>query len=192
MNILLINGSLRKNSFNKILAEDAMSALGKAANVALLDYTDVPFYCADDEYPAPAAIKAVREKAAWADAFWFFTPEYNGMIPGVLKNLLDWLSRPVEAGTPRTNTPLFGKPAAISGAGGGRATKMAREQLSTLLKFLGMAVCPDQTGIALPPASFASDTIDEETLKTICAKIDEQASAFVSFIEDRQRDASKV
>lgn len=195
MNILLVCGSLRKNSFNKILAEDAIKALENQADgpsARLLDYTGVPFFNADIEFPAPAAVEQVRKDFAWADAVWFVTPEYNGFLPGVLKNLLDWMSRPQTYGSARTNTPLYGKPACISGAGGGRATQLSREQLTTLLKFLGMKVCPDQLGIALPPVSFQSNSLDAATKEEIAAKISAQAEAFVTWIHSLSEENGKT
>ena len=100
--ILFIIGSLRKESFNKKLAKEVEEMLDGRATVEYLDYSDVPLMNQDIEFPAPEAVKRVREKVAKADALWIFTPEYNYSYPGHLKNLIDWLSRPLVAGDRQT------------------------------------------------------------------------------------------
>ncbi|MDY4853907.1 MAG: NADPH-dependent FMN reductase, partial [Prevotella sp.] len=90
--ILFIIGSLRKESFNKKLAKEVEEMLARRATVEYLDYSDVPLMNQDIEFPAPEAVKRVREKVAEADALWIFSPEYNYSYPGHLKNLIDWLS----------------------------------------------------------------------------------------------------
>jgi chromate reductase len=110
--ILAIVGSLRKDSFNRQLALAAKEALGDDAELALLDFADVPMMNQDIKFPVPAAVMRVREAVKAADGVWFFTPEYNHFFPGVLKNLIDWLSRPPGDHEPQV---LAKKPAAISG-----------------------------------------------------------------------------
>ena len=112
MKILAIVGSLRKESYNLQLALAAKKAVGDAAEFEILEYADLPFMNQDKEIPAPEAVKRVREAVKSADGIWFFTPEYNHFFSGVLKNLIDWLSRPVSDTEPQV---LAGKPAAISG-----------------------------------------------------------------------------
>ena len=92
--ILMIIGSLRKESFQRQLAQLAQEMLGERAEVAFLDYTQVPFFNQDMEFPVPLPVAQVREAVSRADGVWLFVPEYNHSLPGVLKNLLDWLSRP--------------------------------------------------------------------------------------------------
>ena len=72
--ILFIVGSLRKDSFNRQLAQEAEKNLAGLAEVTYLDYTDVPFLNQDIEYPAPAAVAKLRETVANADGLWIFTP----------------------------------------------------------------------------------------------------------------------
>jgi chromate reductase len=112
LKILAIVGSLRQDSYNRQLAMAAKTMIGDRASFDLLDYTDVPFMNQDIEFPAPEAVRRVRETVKSADGIWFFSPEYNHFFPGVLKNLIDWLSRTVKKGEPNV---LFGKPAAVSG-----------------------------------------------------------------------------
>lgn len=92
--ILAIVGSLRKESYNRQLALTAKVVVGDRADFELLEYQDIPLMNQDIEYPAPKAVKSVRDAVKSADGIWFFTPEYNHYFPGVLKNLIDWLSRP--------------------------------------------------------------------------------------------------
>ncbi len=90
-------GSLHKNGFNNQLAEEAKARIGDRAEVKFLNYADVPFFNQDEEFPnLPAAVAAARKAVVEADGVWIFSPEYNYSYPGVLKNLLDWLSRPLE------------------------------------------------------------------------------------------------
>ena len=131
--ILFIIGSLRKESFNKKLAEEVELMLTGRATVEYLDYSDVPQMNQDIEFPAPEAVKRVRERVAEADALWIFSPEYNYSYPGHLKNLIDWLSRPLVAGDRQTPLAINDKKVALSGAGGAAATAKCREKLTELL-----------------------------------------------------------
>ena len=99
--ILAIVGSLREKSFNRQLAYAAKELIGERADFKLLEYQDVPLMNQDIEYPAPEAVKRVRDEVRSADGIWFFTPEYNHFFPGVLKNLIDWLSRPISREEPQ-------------------------------------------------------------------------------------------
>lgn len=149
-NILFIVGSLRKESFNFILAKTAEEMIGDQANVSYLDYSDIPFINQDIEFPAPAAVTKLRETVAAADAVWVFTPEYNYSYPGHVKNIFDWLSRPVVAGDYQTPTAIKGKKITMSGAGGEGRTAKCRAKLAELLTFIGADIMPaQQTGIAL-------------------------------------------
>lgn len=92
-NVLFIVGSMREQSFNRQLAKVAEEMLKGKCNVKYLDYSDLPYMNQDLEMPVQPAVARVREEVKNADALWIFTPEYNFSYPGVLKNLLDWLSR---------------------------------------------------------------------------------------------------
>lgn len=136
--IVAIVGSLRKESYNRQLAFAAKEILGDQVDFAMLEYQDIPLMNQDIEYPAPDAVKKVREEVKSADGIWFFTPEYNHFFPGVLKNLIDWLSRPISDQEPQV---LDGKPAAISGISPSMSgTSLAQDHLVTLISFLNMDV----------------------------------------------------
>ena len=107
--ILFIVGSNRRNSFNKQLSNEIIAMIGERAECSVLDYSDVPFLNQDEEYPAPAAIERLRASVAAVDALWIITPEYNASYPGLLKNVLDWLSRPVVRNDYATPTVVRGK-----------------------------------------------------------------------------------
>lgn len=150
--ILFIIGSLRKDSFNRKLAEEAERMLYGRATVEYLEYSDLPMMNQDIEFPAPVKVNKVREKVAEADALWIFSPEYNYSYPGHLKNLIDWLSRPLAAGDRQTPLPINGKKVALSGAGGAAGTAKCREKLTELLTlpFIRADVMTEpQTGIQL-------------------------------------------
>ncbi|MGW3414384.1 NADPH-dependent FMN reductase [Streptomyces sp. NPDC000888] len=115
--ILALVGSLRAGSHNRQLAEAAVKLAPEGAEVELFEgLAEVPFYNEDIdvEGSVPAAAVRLREAAGRADAFLLFSPEYNGTIPAVLKNAIDWLSRPYGAGA------FTGKPAAVVGTAFGQ------------------------------------------------------------------------
>jgi NAD(P)H-dependent FMN reductase len=110
--ILALVGSLRAGSTNRRLAEAAVKLAPEGVEVELYEgLADVPFYTEDldVEGGVPAAAAQLRAAAQAADAFLLFSPEYNGTIPAVLKNAIDWLSRPYGAGA------FGGKPVAVVG-----------------------------------------------------------------------------
>ncbi|QTE02552.1 NAD(P)H-dependent oxidoreductase [Streptomyces cyanogenus] len=115
--ILALVGSLRAGSHNRQLAEAAVKLAPEGVEVELFEgLADVPFYNEDIdvEGSVPAAAVRLREAADAADAFLLFSPEYNGTIPAVLKNAIDWLSRPYGAGA------FGGKPVAVIGTAFGQ------------------------------------------------------------------------
>ena len=149
--LVFIVGSLRCGSFNRVLAEHAKEYVAGRAEVEILDYADVPFMNQDIEFPAPEAVTRVRETVAAADGVWIFTPEYNFSFPAPVKNLLDWLSRPLVAGDYETPRPLTGKPVTVSGAGGKGATAGVRKAFVPYLTYLqAKLVDGDGEGFVLP------------------------------------------
>lgn len=120
--VLVLLGSLRAASINRQLAELAVETSPAGVRLELFDrLAELPFYNEDIDpgngdpgNGGPEPVAALREAAARADAALVVTPEYNGSIPGVLKNAIDWLSRPFG------NSALQGKPMAVVGAALGR------------------------------------------------------------------------
>jgi Predicted flavoprotein len=183
--ILAIVGSLRKKSYNRQLALAAKEIIGDRADFALLEYQDVPFMNQDIEYPAPDEVKCVRDAVKSADGIWFFTPEYNHFFSGVLKNLIDWLSRPISDKEPPV---LAGKPAAISGISPGMSgTGLAQDHLVTLISFLNMDVM-NVPRLTIPSAMQQADSEGNLTLKTSYPYLEKQANAFINYIQRRAQD----
>jgi NAD(P)H-dependent FMN reductase len=114
--VLVLLGSLRAASINRQLAELAIESAPDGVSLQLFDRLgQLPFYNEDiDNDDVAEPVKALREAAGAADAALVVTPEYNGSIPGVLKNAIDWLSRPFGNGA------LKGKPVAVVGAAHGQ------------------------------------------------------------------------
>ena len=151
--ILAIVGSLRKESYNRQLALAVKEIVGDRARFEIMEYADLPYMNQDIEIPAPEAVSRVRGQVKAADGIWFFTPEYNHFFPGVLKNLIDWLSRPVSKEEPQV---LAKKPAAISGISPGMSgTGLAQDHLVTLLSFLNMEIM-NSPRLTIPNAGAAA------------------------------------
>ena len=115
--ILALVGSLRLGSHNRQLAEAAAKLAPEGVQVDVFEeLADVPFYNEDidTEGSAPAPAGRLREAAGAADGYLLLSPEYNGTMPAVLKNAIDWLSRPYGAGA------LSGKPVAVIGTAVGQ------------------------------------------------------------------------
>jgi chromate reductase, NAD(P)H dehydrogenase (quinone) len=111
MRILGLSGSLRRDSHNTRLLRGVAALLPDGVELDVFDQlAAIPPFSEDDEHETPPAVAALNAAIAGADAVLVATPEYNGSIPGVLKNALDWVSRPI------ASTPLMGKPAAVIGA----------------------------------------------------------------------------
>jgi chromate reductase len=129
--VLGIAGSLRERSFNRMALRAAQALAPEGISVESLDIAGVPLY--NDDVRAqgyPPKVQALREAIAAADALLIATPEYNFSIPGVLKNAIDWASRPPDQ-------PFAGKPVAIMGASPGRVgTARAQYHLRQMLVFL--------------------------------------------------------
>lgn len=158
--VCIIVGSLRKDSFNFQLAKKVEELISSKAEVFFLDYKNVPLMNQDIEFPAPESISEVRKQVQQADAIWICSPEYNCTIPGVLKNLLDWLSRPLKANDFSSGTAVMGKKVTICGAGGKFATAGMRKNLKELLEFIKMQVIYSEgTGIAVNPDAFATNKV---------------------------------
>jgi len=177
--IIAIVGSLRQDSYNRQLAIEAGKMLGDSAEFEILDYSTVPLFNQDIEYPAPESVSWARKAVQSAAGVWFFTPEYNHSIPGVLKNLIDWLSRPISQSEPQV---LNGKPAAFSGiALGISGTAIAQDQLVALISFLNMKVM-NQPRLTIPTAMQQTDQNGQLALTTCAQFLEKQANAFLKFI----------
>ncbi len=156
-NIGIINGSLRKGSFNQSIVEYVKLTLeSKGYVVNQLDISKLPLFNQDIEFPAPKEVALVREEIKRADALWIVTPEYNGSVPGPLKNMLDWISRPVEINVFGAPDFVNQKLVAISGAAGRSAASLVLNELKGLLKRMAMIPLEEVAGIAMPAETYAN------------------------------------
>ncbi len=145
MDILMLVGSLRADSWTARLTDSVAGLLpaGVTSHV-YADLADLPHYDQDlDTDQAPAAVVAFRSAVAAADALVVATPEYNGSIPGVLKNAIDWASRP------RGAAAIADKPVAVlSVSPSPRGAQWAREDAVKILRVAGAAPLAQSVGVA--------------------------------------------
>jgi chromate reductase, NAD(P)H dehydrogenase (quinone) len=131
--VLGICGSLRAGSYNKATLRTAIELKPPGMTIETADIGSIPLYNEDvraQGFPPP--VEKLRAQIAAADALLFVTPEYNYSMPGLLKNAIDWASRPPDQ-------PFAGKPIAIMGAGAGMAgTARAQYDLRRCCVFLDM------------------------------------------------------
>jgi len=133
--ILGIPGSLRKLSYNKWALRAAQQLVPDDATVEIFELDGIPPFNEDEEHQPPPAVADFKARLREADAVLFATPEYNYSIPGVLKNAIDWASRP------NGQSAWTGKPAAIIGASPGlMGTVRAQHHLRQTFVFLEMPV----------------------------------------------------
>jgi chromate reductase len=138
--VAVVNGSLRKDSINKKLAQAiaklaANNSAGGRLDLKLVDIADLPLYNQDLEANFPAAATRVKNEIAAADAVLFVTPEHSRSIPAALKNVIDWVARPY--GTSNWD----GKPGAIVGTSPGQVgTAVAQDHLRSILAAQGIAL----------------------------------------------------
>jgi chromate reductase len=131
--ILGIAGSLRKGSWNRAALRAAQALAPEGVKVEIFDLDGIPLFNQDNETPPPERVAELRARVRAADAILFATPEYNHSIPGVLKNAIDWGSRPYG------ESSWQGKPVAVMGATPGpQGTVRAQHHLRQLLPGLGM------------------------------------------------------
>ena len=133
MTFLGIAGSLRKGSYNRSALRAAQSLSPQEATLEVFDISDLPPFSEDAEQQPPAKIVDLKQKVRAADAILFVTPEYNYSMSGVLKNAIDWASRPYG------DNAWDGKPVAMMGASIGMlGTARAQYHLRQSCVFLNM------------------------------------------------------
>jgi chromate reductase, NAD(P)H dehydrogenase (quinone) len=184
MQVLGIAGSHRSGSYNRALLRAAREVAPIGMEIEEFDIRELPFYDGDVEAAGdPASVTAFKEAIREADALLIATPEYNRGIPGVLKNAVDWASRPPLA------SPLTGKPVAIMGASTGRGgTARAQEQLRSALEYSRARVL-EQHEVLVPEAYMAFDgegrLVDQTTredLSELLAALAREAVATPRFV----------
>ena len=146
-------GSLRKGSFNRSILRAATEVLPPGVELEIFDLEGIPPFYQDHDQNPPEKVKEFKAKIRAADAILIATPEYNYSIPGVLKNAIDWASRPYG------DNSLQDKPVAIMGASPGMlGTARAQYHLRQSFVFLNMHPLNRPEVMV----TFASDKIDKD------------------------------
>jgi chromate reductase len=184
MRILAISGSFRRDSHNTRLLRAAALALPPGVELDLYDgLAALPHYCEDaDVDPAPPAVDDLRARIAAADALLIATPEYNASIPGVLKNAIDWASRPFP------DNVLRGKSVAVIGASTGLfGAVWAQAELRKVLGHAGAHVLDVELPVALADQAFtpAGELADPELRQRLADLLDTLAASNVRWIDER-------
>ena len=177
--ILGISGSLRERSYNTALLRAAAGLAPPDAELEIFDLSAIPLYNDDVESVGdPEPVAELRAAVAEADALLIATPEYNRGTSGVLKNAIDWLSRPALASV------LRWKPVAIMGASSGRGgTRRAQQQVRDALLFPG-AVVVEEPEVAVPIAWERFDPDLQLTDENVGAAITELLAGLVKLAHE--------
>lgn len=174
MKVVAIVGSIRKESYNKKLAEFIKSRYVSKFDLDILTLNDIPMYNQDIENEPPQAVVDFKAKVKAADAILWVTPEYNSTVPGVLVNAIDWLSR--------VDKVTIGKPSFVMGASmGNLGTAKAQIHLRNIL-FAGGVASPVlignevYVGAAHTKFDAAGNLTDEATVKFLDSVIENFAA----------------
>jgi chromate reductase len=166
--ILGIAGSLRKESFNRSVLRAATQLVPQDASIDVFELDGIPGFNQDEEQNPPAKIANLKKRVRESDAILFVTPEYNYSVPGVLKNAIDWASRPYG------DSAWNGKPAAMMGASiGAMGTARAQYHLRQMMVFLNMyPINQPEVMIANAPKGFDADgNLTDETSKELIRQL---------------------
>lgn len=166
LHIVAVAGSLRRASYNRGLVRAAAEVAPPDIGVEIFDLAGLPLFNQDiEDEGEPASVAAFKAAIAAADALLVATPEYNHGVPGVLKNAIDWASRP------RLTSPIKDKPIAVTGASTGRgATARAQAQLREIFVFTGGCVMPQPellVGNATAVFDYEGNLFDQETREAV-------------------------
>jgi chromate reductase, NAD(P)H dehydrogenase (quinone) len=171
MKILGLSGSLRDGSHNTRLLRGAGTQLPEGVELVIFDRLDaIPPFNEDDEATPPEPVRHLKDAIAEADGLLIATPEYNSSIPGVLKNAIDWASRP------RASSPLAGKPAAVIGTSTGLFGAIwAQAETRKVLGSTGARVVDRELPIGQADEALGEDGLprDREARESLSATLDE-------------------
>ena len=181
MRILGFAGSLRRASYNRGLIRAAIELAPSGVAIEVFDLSDIPLYNQDVEDDGePPPVLAFKRAIAASDALLVATPEYNHGMPGVLKNALDWASRP------RITSPLRDRSVAVMGASPGRgSTARAQAQLRETFVFTGACVMPlPELLISAAAEHFDSDgSLTDPALRALVVELLEALRAWTRRID---------
>ena len=178
--ILALVGSLRVGSHNRQLAEAAVRHAPDGIEITIFEgLADLPYYNEDIDTGAQHPAEALRAAVSRSDALVLFSPEYNGTMPALLKNAIDWLSRPFGAGA------IAGKPMAVVGAAyGAYGGVWAHDDVRKSAGIAGAVVVEDvQLSVASSAARFAQTHPAEDA--EIAARLAEILTVLVEAVESR-------
>jgi chromate reductase, NAD(P)H dehydrogenase (quinone) len=171
MKVLGLSGSLRRDSHNTRLLLGTGALLPGGTELEVFDQlSSIPPYNEDEEHTTPPAVAALKRAIAGADAVLVATPEYNASIPGVLKNALDWVSRPI------ADSPLKGKPAAVVGASTGLfGAVWAQAETRKVLTTIGARVVDRELPVGQADEALGRDglPVDRDMVEALSATLDE-------------------
>ncbi len=175
LTILGIAGSLRKGSYNRAALRAAQQLTPDNAKIDIFELNGIPAFNQDEERNPPAKVVELKKLVRAADAILLVTPEYNYSVPGVLKNAIDWASRPYG------DSAWNGKPVAIMGASGGIfGTARAQYHLRQMFVFLNMyPVNQPEVMIAQAQQRFDADgNLTDETSRKLIRQLLENLVAW--------------
>jgi chromate reductase, NAD(P)H dehydrogenase (quinone) len=188
--ILGISGSLRKGSHNASLLRAAAELLPPGVELELYEgLRELPPYDPDlDVEPANEAVRELRDAIAESDGVLIATPEYNGSIPGLLKNALDWASRPFP------DNALKGKPVAVIGASTGLfGAVWAQAEVRKVLGVIGADVIEHELPVGQADAAFGEDgRLVDDGQQAVLADLVNVLAARAGMIEVAAQSASDV
>ena len=183
--IIGIAGSLRSGSYNAMLLRAAAEAMPAGAALEIASIRDIPLYDADLEsgQGIPPAVQQLKDRIAAADGLLIATPEYNNSMPGVLKNAIDWLSRPASD----IGRVFRGRPVAVMGATPGPGgTALSQAAWLPVLRTLGMR--PWFEGrVLISGASKVFDTNGRVVDTATQDRIRTFVEGFAAFVEAQRR-----
>jgi chromate reductase, NAD(P)H dehydrogenase (quinone) len=183
LRILGISGSLRRGSHNTNLLRAAAKLLPPGVELDVYEgLGGLPPYDADlDVDPADPAVERLREAISMADGVLIATPEYNGSIPGLLKNALDWASRPFP------DNALRGKPVAVIGASTGLfGAVWAQAEVRKVLGIIGADVIDLELPVGQADAAFADGGLVEPEQRIVLSELVHVLSARAGAFEEAQ------
>ena len=163
MHFIGFSGSLRKGSYNRALLQAVAELLPEGATLDTIEIGNLPLYNQDLEVDFPEAAKDIKGKIRAAEGIIVATPEFNRSVSGVLKNMIDWTSRPYG------DNAWAGKPVLVMGCSGGHiGTALAQYDLKKLLLYLNCRVIGQPEiyiGMAQEKFDASGVLIDDSTKK---------------------------
>jgi chromate reductase len=187
LTLAVVVGSNRRDSINRKLAQGIAKLAEGRFDVKFAQIDDLPVYNQDHESDPPASVTRLKNDIEAADALLFVTPEHNRSIPTVLKNAIDWGSRPYG------QSVWGGKTAFVTGTTPGAiGTALAQETLRTMLNFLGVITLPAEAYITFKPGLIddAGRITDQSTQKFLQGFVDKLATLTAQTAPAKQKNAA--